>query len=106
VLLGKALRSSTFKFALVSIAVFGAVVIALFGYVYWSTAAYVLSRTDRAIEAERASLRQAYDSAGRGGIIAAIEQRRNDRVPDGGFYLLADPSYVVVAGISASGRRR
>jgi signal transduction histidine kinase len=98
VLLGKALRSSTFKFALVSIAVFGAVVIALFGYVYWSTAAYVLSRTDRAIEAERANLRQAYDSGGRGGLTAAIERRLNDHAPDGGFYLLADPSYAVVAG--------
>lgn len=97
-LLGKALRSSTFKFALVSIAVFGAVVIALFGYVYWSTAAYVLSRTDRAIEAERASLRQAYDSGGRGGLSKAIARRLTDRAPDGGFYLLADPSYAVVAG--------
>jgi signal transduction histidine kinase len=98
VLLGKALRSSTFKFALVSIAVFGAVVIALFGYVYWSTAAYVLSRTDRAIEAERANLRQAYDSGGRGALTAAIERRLNDHGPDSGFYLIADPSYAVVAG--------
>ncbi len=97
-LLAKALRSSTFKFALVSIAVFGAVVIALFGYVYWSTAAYVLSRSDRAIEAERASLRQAYDSGGRGALTAAIERRLSDTALDGGFYLLADPSYAVVAG--------
>ena len=97
-LLGKALRSSTFKFALVSIAVFGAVVIALFGYVYWSTAAYVLSRSDRAIAAERASLRRAYDSGGRGSLTAAIERRLADRLFDGGFYLLADPSYAVIAG--------
>ena len=97
-LLAKALRSSTFKFALVSIAVFGAVVIALFGYVYWSTAAYVLSRSDRAIEAERASLRKAYDSGGRSGLVAAIRQRLTDTQFDGGFYLLADPSYAAVAG--------
>jgi signal transduction histidine kinase len=98
VLLAKALRSSTFKFALVSIAVFGAVVIALFGYVYWSTAAYVLSRSDRAIEAERASLRRVYDGSGRAGLVAAIKQRLTDTQFDGGFYLLADPSYAVVAG--------
>ena len=97
-LLAKALRSSTFKFALVSIAVFGAVVIALFGYVYWSTAAYVLSRSDRAIEAERGSLRRAYDGAGPDGLIAAIEQRLSDRIFADSFYLLADPSYAVVAG--------
>ena len=97
-LLAKALRSSTFKFALVSIAVFGAVVIALFGYVYWSTAAYVLSRSDRAIEAERGSLRRAYDGAGQDGLIAAIGQRLSDRLFADSFYLLADPSYAVVAG--------
>jgi hypothetical protein len=36
VLLAKTLRSTTFKLALISIGVFGAIVIALFGYVYWS----------------------------------------------------------------------
>jgi signal transduction histidine kinase len=98
VLLAKALRSSTFRFALVSIAIFGAVVIALFGYVYWSTAAYVLGQTDGAIAAERGSLHRAYDRSGHGGLIAAIEQRLADRPFGGGFYVLADPSYAVVAG--------
>jgi hypothetical protein len=35
----------------------------LFGYVYWSTASYVRSRSDRAIAAEHAILQKAYDSA-------------------------------------------
>jgi signal transduction histidine kinase len=98
VLLAEALRSSTFRFALVSIAIFGAVVIALFGYVYWSTAAYVLNQTDSAIAAERASLRQAYDSAGQDGLIAAIKERLAERPSAGSFYLLADPAYAVAAG--------
>jgi signal transduction histidine kinase len=38
VLLVKTVRSSTFRRALIWIAVFGAVVVALFGYVYWSAA--------------------------------------------------------------------
>ena len=97
-LLAKALRSSTFKFALVSIAVFGAVVIALFGYVYWSTAAYVLCQTDSAIAAERGSLHRAYDSSGHGGLVAEIEQRLSDRRFDGCFYQLADQTYSVIAG--------
>ncbi len=97
-LLAKALQSSTFRFALVSIAIFGAVVIALFGYVYWSTAAYVLGQTDKAIAAEHASLRQTYDSAGEDGLIAAIKQRLAERLSAGSFYLLADSSYMVVAG--------
>ena len=71
-LLAKTLRSTTFRLALISIAVFGAVVLALFGYVYWSTAAFVLGRTDRAIAAEQENLRKVYDAAGRDGLIGAI----------------------------------
>src|SRR5437660_1081705 len=61
-LLAKTLRSTTFKLALISIGVFGAVVIALFGYVYWSTTTFVLSRSDSVIEAEQAILRNIYDT--------------------------------------------
>jgi hypothetical protein len=73
VLLAKTLRSSTFKWALIWIAIFGAVVIALFSYVYWSTAAYVQSRSDRAIAAEHTILRKIYDGAGRGGLTLKME---------------------------------
>src|SRR5947209_12420926 len=75
VLLAKTLRSTTFRLALISIGVFGAVVIALFGYVYWSTTSFVLSRSDSAIEAEWATLRNTYDTGGREGLIQAVEQR-------------------------------
>ena len=61
-LLAKTLRSSTFKWALIWITIFGAVVIALFSYVYWSTAAYVHGRSDRAIAAEQIILQKAYAS--------------------------------------------
>ena len=70
-LLAKTLRSSTFKLALLSIGVFGAVVITLFGYVYWSTTSFVLSRSDRTIEAEQVILRNAYDGGGRDNLIRA-----------------------------------
>jgi signal transduction histidine kinase len=98
VLLAETLRSSTLKLALISIAIFGATVIALFSYVYWSTASYVRSRSDRAIADEYATLQRAYDSAGRDGLIAAIEQLIADRRFEGGFYLVTDPSFVRVAG--------
>ncbi|HLW92468.1 MAG TPA: ATP-binding protein [Roseiarcus sp.] len=94
-LLAKTLRSSTFKLALISIGVFGAIVFALFGYVYWSTTAFVLSRSDSAVEEERTSLRTAYDADGRAGLIRAIEQRAAEAR---GFYLLADASFNRVAG--------
>src|SRR5215470_14345258 len=75
VLLAKTLRSTTLRLALLAIAIFGAAVIGLFSYVYWSTAAFVRSRADRAIAAEQAALLRAYDGAGRSGLVAAIEQR-------------------------------
>jgi signal transduction histidine kinase len=78
--------------------VFGAAVLALFAYVYWSTASFVRSRSDHAIAAEHAVLRQAYEGAGRDGLAAAIAQRIAAGGLDGGFYLLADPSFARVAG--------
>jgi signal transduction histidine kinase len=98
VLLAKTLRSSTFKLALVYIAIFGAVVVGLFYYVYWSTGSYMRSQSDRAIAAEFATLKNAYASGGRGGLTAAITQRLADRGFDGVVYLLADSSFTLIAG--------
>jgi signal transduction histidine kinase len=98
VLLTKTLRSSTLRLALICVGLFGAVVSALFGYVYWSTASYVRGRSDRAIAAERVILRQAYDRAGRDGLIATIGRRISGGRFEGGLYLLADGSFVPVAG--------
>ncbi len=97
-LLTKTLRSSTLKYALICVGVFGAVVCGLLGYVYWSTASYVRSRSDRAIAAEHVILRQAYDRAGRDGLIAAIERRIADGRFEGGLYLLADAALAPIAG--------
>jgi signal transduction histidine kinase len=98
VLLAKTLRSSTFKLALIWIGIFGAVVLALFSYVYWSTDNYLHSRSDRVIAAEQMFLRKVYDSVGRDGLIAAIEDRISDARFESGVYLLADPSFAPLAG--------
>jgi len=97
-LLTKTLRSSTFRLALICIAIFGAVVFALFSYVYWSTASYVRSRSDHAIEIERTLLRQAYADGGRRALVGAIKQRIADERFEGAFYLLADPNFALLAG--------
>ena len=97
-LLAKTLRSTTFRLALISIGVFGAIVIALFGYVYWSTTSFVLSRSNSAIEAERATLRNIYDTSGREGLIQAIQRRSATAGFGGGVYLLSDASFAPVAG--------
>ncbi len=97
-LLTKTLRSSTFRVALICIVVFGAVVIALFSYAYSSTESYVLHRSDRAIDADRALLMAAYDRGGRGALVAAINGRAADTPPGDGVFLLADSSFAVLAG--------
>ena len=84
-LLAKTLRSWTFKLALIWIGIFGAAVLALFGYVYFSTASYVLSRSDRAITSEHAVLQRAYEGGGRSGLIATIEQRITGERFEGGL---------------------
>jgi hypothetical protein len=98
VLLAKTLRSTTFKLALVCIAIFGALVFALLGYVYWSTTSFVRSRSDYAITAELAILRKAYARAGRSGLTTTIAQRLVDQRFAGSVYLLADASFAPLAG--------
>jgi signal transduction histidine kinase len=102
VLLVKTLTSSTFKLALIAIGAFGAIVSAIFIYVYLTTSAYVRSRSDGAIITEAASLREAYDQAGRDRLIGLIRQRTADRGFADHFYALADPSYAILAGNLAS----
>jgi signal transduction histidine kinase len=98
VLIAETLRSSTFKVALFWIAGFGAVVIALLGFVYSSTASYVLDRSDRAIDADRAVLLAAYEHGGRGQLIATIGTLSADRPMQDRVYLLADASFGAIAG--------
>jgi signal transduction histidine kinase len=98
VLLTRTLKSSTFKLALICIAVFSAAVFALLGYVYWATTNYVHGRCDGAISADRGLLVQAYEKAGRDALIDLINQRIAGRGRDDGIYLLLDPSMVVLAG--------
>jgi signal transduction histidine kinase len=78
--------------------VFGAAILGLFGYVYWSTASYVLSRSDAAITADFAGLRSNYERNGRGGVAAAIERRSAARHHVDSVYLLADASFARIAG--------
>ncbi len=98
VLLAKTFRSTTFKLALISIAIFGAIVFTLLGYVYYSTMSFVQSRSDQLITNELAILERVYANAGRGGLIAAIDQRLAEQRIQDGVYLLADPSYSPLAG--------
>ena len=96
-LIAKTLRSSTFGAALIWIAGFGAIVVGLFVFVYWSTASYVLDRSDRAIDRDRGALLAAYAAGGRDELMAAINKQAGLH-PDRGIYLLTDASFAPLAG--------
>ena len=97
-LLTRTLTSSTFRLALLCIAVFSGTVFALLGYVYWVTTDYVHGRFDRAIADDRTLLVQAYERAGRDRLANLIGQRIAGRGVEAGIYLLLDPSSVTLAG--------
>lgn len=96
--LAETLRSSTFRLALIAIGFFGTIVLALFSYVYLSTASYVRGRSDSTIRAEQVALQRAYDRAGRGGLVAMIQQRISNEHFQDSLYLLTDPSFSFIAG--------
>ena len=96
-LLAETLKSSTFRLALIAIGAFGAIVSAIFVYVYLSTSAYVLSRSDREIMTETASLVDSAE-AGRTRLVDLLRQRTADRGFSDHVYLLADPSLNILAG--------
>ena len=98
VLLAKTLTSSTFRLALIAIGMFGLIVSAIFAYVYFSTAAYVRSRSDRTIMLEYSSLQGAYQRSGREGLLSLIQQRMADQSFSDNVYVLADPSFGVLGG--------
>jgi signal transduction histidine kinase len=98
VLLAKTFRSTTFKLALVYIAIFGALVVGLIGYVYWSAISFARARSDETAAVVLTSLGQSYASAGREALIAALNRRIADRRLPRIRYLLADPTFKPLAG--------
>jgi signal transduction histidine kinase len=98
VLLAKTLRSSTLKWALIWIVIFGAMVLALFGYVYWSTISYARGETDRSIASHVSMLQTAYATSGQSGLIAAIARRLAEEPDSRGYYLLVGANSAPLAG--------
>jgi signal transduction histidine kinase len=98
VLLTKTIRSTTFKLALASIAVFGTFVVAFLSYVYISALTYVQSEFDRSIAVDRQLLEGAFQREGRPGVTAAIQRHLSDNAFGDRIYLLADTSFDVLAG--------
>lgn len=87
----KLLVSSTFRLALVYMALFMVSVIVLLSFIYWSTAASIERQTDETIEAEIQGLAERYDTDGLSGLSTQIAERLRRQQPgDSSIYLLSD----------------
>lgn len=90
------LRTSTFRLALVYLALFAFSVVALLGFVYWTTAGFVAGQTDETIRAEVIGLAEHYREAGLIGLVEAVRERSRDQRQS--LYLLTDPGRRPLAG--------
>lgn len=95
---GKLLRTSTFRLALLYLALFCLSVLALLGFIYWNTVGFVAGQTDATVNAEITGLAEQYRRTGLTGLRAVVDERsRNQRFS---LYLLASPgpARVPIAG--------
>ena len=84
------LRTSTFRYAILYMAVFGLSVCGLLGFVYWTTVGVIEAQTDATIEAEIAGLEERYRARGLFGLVEVIRARSTDDIRQRGIYLLFD----------------
>ena len=93
------LNSSTFRLAVVYMAVFSASVLAMLGFIYWSTAAYMSRQVDTTIDTQIKGLAERYETDGLRGLSAQIAERLSRQQPgDSSIYLLTDESYRPLLG--------
>ncbi len=92
------IHSSTFRLALMYMALFSISVLLLLGFIYWSTAGYMARQTDSTIEAEISGLAERYRLDGLTGLTSLIAGRVS-RAPAGlTVYLLTDSDYRALVG--------
>lgn len=92
----KLLKTSTFRLAVIYLALFAASAITLLAYVYWNTAGFLARQTDEAVEAEITGLAEQYRQGGLPLLVHTVIQRSRD--PGQSLYLVLDPAGRVLAG--------
>ncbi len=94
----KLFKSSTFRLALIYMALFGLSVLLLLGFIYWSTAGYMLRQTEATIEAEITGLAERYDLSGLPGLSKVLRERLARQKTTTSIYLLTDPQFKPIIG--------
>ncbi|NCF82268.1 MAG: two-component sensor histidine kinase, partial [Proteobacteria bacterium] len=96
--IARLLRSSTFRLAVLYMALFGASVAVLLTFIYWSTAGYMALQTDDTIEAEVTGLAERYGVSGLDGLIRSIDERISRKPNGDAVYLLTDEQLTPLIG--------
>jgi signal transduction histidine kinase len=94
----RVLRSSTFRYAIIYMLVFGISVSGVLGFVYWQTVRVIASQTDDTIQAEITGLAEQYRQFGLLGLVRIIRERSQAAPGRRGLYLLADRNYNRIEG--------
>lgn len=94
--LPRILRTSSFRLALLYLALFSVSAFSLLGFIYWNTASFIAKQTDETIKAEITGLAEQYRMTGLAGLTSVvIERSRNQREA---LYLLTTPNRQPIAG--------
>ena len=97
-LLVKTLHSSTFRLALLCIAIFGLILFAFLIYVLSTATKFGTEQADAVLSGNLQILRETYDELGQEGLSRKISRNANDPQTGRELFLLADSKYSPVAG--------
>lgn len=94
----KLLHSSSFRLALIYMALFASSALVLLGFLYWSTIIFMTQQTDTTIEADITGLSEQYRQWGVNGVIESIDDRLQRDPESSSVYLLASPTFKPLKG--------
>jgi len=91
-------RTSTFRIALLYLALFGTTIVGVLGFIYWSTSDLINRQMNETIQAEIGGLSEQYHDEGLTRLVEVVRDRsrRNDDLQN--VYLLTDRFYRPLAG--------
>jgi signal transduction histidine kinase len=96
--LGRLVKTTTFRLAVLYTAVFAGSVGALFVFVFINTSVFAEQQTEAAIEAEVKGFQDTFRREGVGGLVSAINRRIDPNTRTDGIYLLINPNQQRLAG--------
>jgi len=96
--LGRTLKSSSFRVALLYMALMGTSMVALLAFIHWSTAGYMARQLDQTIAAEIEGLAEQYRTGGLVGLATVLALRADRGAEGAGVYLLASDDLTPVVG--------